>query len=258
MMYKKFFLFLLGFVCAVALQAQCEGCTQAEGFEADHCFTHSSMPGYCAQFKLDESFFYLQKKEGKEGMKLSLPDSMDMGTLHTFMSDKANKIKKSADALFVLKALESWNMKSETLLAEQAAKMAKAAAEKAASELFTEANLNEVQYEQKYPSGLKMHIIEQGGGTMPKAGQTVSVHYRGYLLTGKVFDESYKRGNPIVFPVGTGRVIRGWDESIMKLNVGSRALIYLPAEIAYGDRGAGADIPPGATLVFDVVLMEVK
>jgi FKBP-type peptidyl-prolyl cis-trans isomerase len=138
-------------------------------------------------------------------------------------------------------------MKQKTLVADQAAQ-----------EIFTEADLSGVQYEDKYPSGLKMHIVYKGDGPMPKKGQQVSVHYRGYLLSGKIFDESYRRGQPITFPVGTGRVIRGWDEAIMKLNTGSRALIYLPAEIAYGDRGAGADIPPGATLVFDVVLMEVK
>ena len=246
-MYKTLLLFVAILTSNFSLQAQCEGCTLPEGFEADYCFTHSSMPGYCAQFRLDESYFYFQKKEGKEGMKLDLPGSMEMEDLVAFIGNKANKIKKANDALFILKAIENWNMKKKTLVADQAAE-----------QVFSEADLQEIQFEQKYPSGLKIHIVKQGSGPMPKKGQTVSVHYRGYLLNGKIFDESYKRGQPIAFPLGMGRVIKGWDEAISTLNVGTRALIYLPSEIAYGERGAGGDIPPGATLVFDVVLMDFK
>ncbi|MEZ4684719.1 MAG: FKBP-type peptidyl-prolyl cis-trans isomerase [Bacteroidia bacterium] len=246
-MYKTLLLFVVILTSIFSLHAQCEGCVLPEGFEADYCFTHNTMPGYCAQFKLGDDSFYFQKKEGREGMKLMLQGSMDMEDLFAFFGDKANQIKKANESLFILKALESWNMKKKTLVADQAAE-----------QVFSEAALQALEFEQKYPSGLKIHIVNQGEGPLPKKGQNVSVHYRGYLLNGKVFDESYKRGQPIAFPLGMGRVIKGWDEAISTLNMGTRALIYLPAEIAYGERGAGGDIPPGATLVFDVVLMDIQ
>ena len=107
-------------------------------------------------------------------------------------------------------------------------------------------------------SGLQYIIFEQGEGVKPTAGQQVSVHYKGMLEDGTVFDNSYDRGEPIVFPVGTGRVIKGWDEGIMLLNVGTKAQLIIPSELGYGERGAGAVIPPNATLIFDVELVAVQ
>jgi FKBP-type peptidyl-prolyl cis-trans isomerase len=205
------------------------------------------MQGYCAQFKLGEDFFYFQNKEGKAGRKLSLPEGIHINKLAAFFDDKENKIKKASDALFIIKALEGWNVKKTTLVADKAAK-----------DIFTGEDLQAVEYEKEFPSGLKMHILHKGDGPMAKQGQAVSVHYRGYLLKGKIFDESYKRGQPFAFPLGAGRVIKGWDEALSNLNVGTRALIYLPPDLAYGNRGAGADIPPGATLVFDVLFMGIN
>ena len=108
------------------------------------------------------------------------------------------------------------------------------------------------------PSGLKYVVTKPGKGDKPKSGQTVSVHYAGYLMTGQKFDSSFDRNQPIEFPVGTGRVIKGWDEGIMLLNVGTKARLIIPSELAYGEKGAGGVIPPNATLVFDVELLEVK
>ena len=107
-------------------------------------------------------------------------------------------------------------------------------------------------------SGLKYLITKPGKGEKPKSGQTVSVHYAGYLMSGEKFDSSFDRNQPIEFPVGTGRVIKGWDEGIMLLNVGTKARLIIPSELAYGSRGAGGVIPPNATLVFDVELVEIK
>ena len=107
-------------------------------------------------------------------------------------------------------------------------------------------------------SGLKYLITKPGKGEKHKSGQTVSVHYAGYLMSGEKFDSSFDRNQPIEFPVGTGRVIKGWDEGIMLLNVGTKARLIIPSELVYGSRGAGGVIPPNATLVFDVELVEIK
>ena len=107
-------------------------------------------------------------------------------------------------------------------------------------------------------SGLRYKIIQKGEGGKPEKGQTVSVHYKGMFSDGGVFDDSYKRGAPIDFPVGQGNVIPGWDEGIMLLNKGDKARFVIPSSLAYGEAGAGGVIPPNATLVFDVELMDIK
>lgn len=107
-------------------------------------------------------------------------------------------------------------------------------------------------------SGLKVEMIQEGTGPKPQAGQTVSVHYVGTLPDGTKFDSSRDRGEPISFKLGVGQVIRGWDEGIALLNVGSRAKLTIPSELGYGARGAGNVIPPNSTLIFDVELMAVK
>ncbi len=107
-------------------------------------------------------------------------------------------------------------------------------------------------------SGLTVVIEKEGKGVKPTSGQTVSVHYAGYLTNGQKFDSSFDRNAPIEFPIGEGRVIQGWDEGIMLLSVGTRAKLIIPSELGYGSRGAGGVIPPNATLIFDVELLEIK
>ncbi|MGX7668713.1 peptidylprolyl isomerase [Flavobacterium pedocola] len=111
---------------------------------------------------------------------------------------------------------------------------------------------------QKTESGLRYQIIQKGNGKQAEKGKTVSVHYQGALDNGMVFDSSYKRKQPIEFPLGKGHVIEGWDEGIALLQVGDKARFVIPSYLAYGSRGAGGVIPPDATLVFDVELMDVK
>jgi peptidyl-prolyl cis-trans isomerase A (cyclophilin A) len=110
----------------------------------------------------------------------------------------------------------------------------------------------------KTESGLYHKIIQKGDGPKPASGNTVSVHYKGMLPDGTTFDSSYKRGDPIEFPVGMGHVIAGWDEGILMLNKGDKARFVIPSELGYGAQGAGGVIPPNATLVFDVELMDIK
>lgn len=98
---------------------------------------------------------------------------------------------------------------------------------------------------------------EKGGGPAAEAGDTVAVHYVGTLLDGTEFDNSIKRGQPIKFPLGQGRVIQGWDQGIAMMNVGGKATLIIPPELGYGSRGAGGVIPPDATLKFEVELVDV-
>ena len=106
------------------------------------------------------------------------------------------------------------------------------------------------------PSGLQYKVITEGFGTKPKATETVVVHYRGTTIDGKEFDSSYKRGEPISFPLNG--VIAGWTEGLQLMKTGAKYELYIPYNLAYGERGAGGVIPPYATLIFEVELLEVK
>ena len=110
----------------------------------------------------------------------------------------------------------------------------------------------------KTESGLRYKMIQKGDGKRAEAGKTVAVHYEGSLESGKVFDSSYPRKKPIEFRLGQGQVIEGWDEGIALLQVGDKARFVIPSDLAYGPSGAGGVIPPHATLIFDVELMDVK
>ena len=110
----------------------------------------------------------------------------------------------------------------------------------------------------KTASGLTYLITRNGTGVQPKVGQVVVVHYTGTLTDGTKFDSSRDSGKPFEFPLGEGRVIKGWDEGIGKLHVGDQAILVIPPTLGYGARGAGGVIPPNATLVFIVELVDVK
>ena len=108
-------------------------------------------------------------------------------------------------------------------------------------------------------SGLMYKITKSNPeGKAPKNGDIVSVHYAGKLTNGQEFDNSFKRGEPIEFPIGVGQVIKGWDEGIQLLKEGESATLLIPSELGYGARGAGGVIPPNAWLIFDVELVKVK
>lgn len=107
-------------------------------------------------------------------------------------------------------------------------------------------------------SGLTYIVTTRANGRKPKPGETVLVHYTGTLSDGTKFDSSHDRNEPIAFPLGTGAVIKGWDEGVAQLGVGDRAVLIIPPELGYGSKGAGGVIPPNATLVFVVTLVDVK
>jgi len=106
------------------------------------------------------------------------------------------------------------------------------------------------------PSGLQYKILSAGTGPKPAASDSVVCNYRGTLIDGKEFDSSYKRGQPATFPVGG--VIKGWTEALQLMPVGSKWQLFVPSELAYGDRGTGADIGPNSTLIFEVELLSIQ
>ena len=107
-------------------------------------------------------------------------------------------------------------------------------------------------------SGLQYEELVVGGGNTATAGQKVSVHYTGWLTNGTKFDSSKDRGEPFIFPLGKGHVIKGWDEGVAGMKVGGKRKLTIPPQLGYGARGAGGVIPPNATLVFEVELLDVK
>jgi len=108
------------------------------------------------------------------------------------------------------------------------------------------------------PSGLVIEELVVGTGEAAAAGRKVSVHYTGWLTDGSKFDSSKDRGDPFIFPLGRGHVIKGWDEGVAGMKVGGKRKLVIPSALGYGARGAAGVIPPNATLVFEVELLAVN
>lgn len=132
---------------------------------------------------------------------------------------------------------------------------AQAGENKKAGEVFLAANKKK-EGVVTLPSGLQYKVITEGKGKKPKLTDTIVAHYRGTLVDGKEFDSSYKGGQPATFPVNA--VIKGWQEILPMMPEGSKWQVFIPSELAYGEAGAGADIGPNATLIFDIELISVK
>jgi FKBP-type peptidyl-prolyl cis-trans isomerase len=176
--------------------------------------------------------------EGQE-----IVDSIAQGD--TIDKIEIQRIGKDAQEWDAVAAFNSFNQKTQERIEAQKAKQAE--------------ELDKVSAGfQQTDSGLRYQIIHEGTGQQAAAGQTVSVHYKGQLLDGTVFDSSYKRQQPIDFVLGQGQVIPGWDDGVSLLKVGDKARFVIPSDLAYGSRGAGGVIPPDAALIFDVELVAVS
>ena len=155
------------------------------------------------------------------------------------------RVGEKAEAFNAIEAFRTFEGAREKRMAEARAKM--------------DAELDKLAAGfQKTESGLRYQIVQKGAGAQAKKGKQISVHYKGQLADGTVFDSSYQRKQPIDFTVGIGQVIKGWDEGLQLLQVGDKARLVIPSQLAYGSQGAGGVIPPNATLIFDVELMGVK
>ncbi|MBF0572718.1 MAG: FKBP-type peptidyl-prolyl cis-trans isomerase [Desulfamplus sp.] len=161
--------------------------------------------------------------------------------------------KNSMTAEEMQKTMESFQ---NQMREKQMAQMQKAAAaNKAAGDAFLKENKTK-EGVVTLPSGLQYKIITKGTGAKPTADKKVKCHYKGTTIDGKEFDSSYKRGEPATFQVGG--VIKGWTEALQLMPVGSKWMLYIPSDLAYGDRGAGGAIAPGSTLIFEVELIGIE
>ncbi|MCR9251034.1 MAG: FKBP-type peptidyl-prolyl cis-trans isomerase [bacterium] len=204
--------------------SQCESCKMLDDENSDYCFTHSEFDGFCIQFGAkSETFKFKGVKKTKE-IKIGSVD--DLSYLNSIASDK--KLKLSAtDILFIREALASWKVE-------------------------------ERKYGYKYEtSGLGIKMIEEGDGDLPENGKTVTVHYTGFLEDGTKFDSSKDRNQPFSFRLGQGQVIKGWDEGVSKLKIGSTAWLMIPPDLGYGTITRGP-IPANSVLYFEIEVIESK
>lgn len=224
-MYRKL-LFISFAICGLATSSfsQCETCIENKD-ENSFCYQNENFEGYCILFTDGSPTIKLSK--GKKSKTIPVTSSYTLKDLVTLSQNKKLKIS-AQDMLFIQEGLKVWVLESRKLGYE-----------------YTD-------------TGLGIKMLKQGDGALPKKGQRVKVHYTGYLENGKKFDSSVDRDQPFAFNVGQGRVIDGWDEGVVKLNIGSKALLKIPPKLAYGSRGAGGAIPPNATLYFEIEVLEVE
>lgn len=191
----------------------------------------SQMGAQVAQIKemINEEALIMGFRDSMAGKELQLSPEDMQTAMHTFQQDMQKAQMEKQKALAATNKAEG-----EKFLAENKTKE---------GVITTE-------------SGLQYKVITEGKGEKPRASDTVVTHYTGKLINGKVFDSSYKRNSPATFPVSG--VIKGWTEALQLMPVGSKWELYIPSDLAYGDRGAGKDIGPGQTLLFEIELLEIK
>ncbi|ANF61934.1 peptidylprolyl isomerase [[Haemophilus] ducreyi] len=214
---------------------------------------------------LDFSSVALESTEAKGGYGIGLQIGqqllasgmdVDAEAVARRLNDVLNQNPPAVDLNEVTKALQELGQRAETAQAEAFEVIKAEAFEviKAENEAFLAGN-KKAKGVVVTESGLQYEVLTEGTGEKPTADSTVRVHYTGSLIDGTVFDSSVQRGMPAEFPVGG--VIKGWTEALQLMTTGSKWRLTIPQELAYGERGAGASIPPFATLIFEVELLEI-
>ncbi len=205
-----------------AATAQCEKCGMLPAENYHFCFTDDGFDGICAQFGVDQESFRIQS--GKKPREIPLSNLTGIEYLISISNNSKLKITPF-EILFIQKGLVAWKVEQR-------------------------------KYGHSYTmSGLGYRIISEGSGEKPASGETVNVHYTGYLENGTKFDSSYDRDKPFSFTLGGGKVIKGWDEGIPLLSKGTKAILRIPPDLGYGARAVGS-IPPNSTLYFEIELLE--
>lgn len=194
-------------------------------------------------------------KNAEDSLAYAIGVSMYQGVAQINMEVDLDLISagmKAADKEVAMFSAEEANAFIQKYMMGMEGRRAEAAKE--ASKKFLEEN-KKVKGVVVRESGLQYTILEEGDGPVPMATDQVKVHYTGKTLDGIVFDSSVERGEPAVF--GVTQVIKGWQEVLQLMTVGSKYKVFIPSDLAYGDRGAGEDIKPGATLLFEIELLEI-
>ncbi|MBB3696266.1 FKBP-type peptidyl-prolyl cis-trans isomerase [Flammeovirga yaeyamensis] len=223
-MMKTYYLLISLLFIFLNSNAQCDKCLPQEE-EIDYCFKDARFEDLCAQF-VDKNYFYFNKKKKSKRIDLNFDDVEDIVAYRKITNNKKLKLTAN-DLLFIQMSVSKWNVEKKRLGYE-----------------FLE-------------SGLGIKIIKKGGDVKPVDGKTVVVHYVGYLMDGEKFDSSRDRGQPFQFQLGRGRVIKGWDEGVKNLTIGTRAMLMIPPELGYGSRNMGP-IPANSTLIFDIEVLDQK
>ena len=202
------------------------------------------------------------KEEGAK--ELPPPTKKEIGyAFGVMMGTSLKEFKLEVDYNELLKGLKESSKKSEEEIAS-AQKVLQRASEASFKKEAAENSAKEAEFLEKNAkkdgvktteSGLQYEVLSEGTGPLPTLTDTVKVHYKGTLLDGTVFDSSYERGNPVEFPLNA--VIAGWSEGLQLMKVGSKYKLYIPAKIAYGERGVSQVIPPNSVLTFEVELLEI-
>ena len=240
-MRKGFLTLFLAYAGAFCLHAQCEGCTLVVGESIDFCYQDPALTKRCVQFIQDSNTFYFQDDNRKKArtMKMALPASLGAPTSSYLQRlDPDKKLKLSSEDLQLIgQGIETWRQLE-------------------AIRLWDTTIVNRDYVVTK--SGLAYKPIMIGHGKLPEIGKKVNIHYTGYLESGKQFESSLDGKRTFQFTLGLGQVIKGWDEGLAIMTVGSRYLLRIPPALGYGQAGAGGDIPPNATLIFDVQLVSAE
>jgi len=202
--------------------------------------------------KKDKISYSIGYNIGQNLKRQNADDEVNPGVIARGISDALN-----GDTLMSQKDMRSTlqNFQTEMMQKQQQKKQTQAKGNLAAGKKFLAQNKNKPGVHTT-KSGLEYKILKPGSGPRPGPKDTVVTDYTGKLLSGKVFDSSYKRGKPVTFPVDG--VIPGWTEALQKMHVGGKWRLWIPPNLAYGKRGAGNTIQPNSTLVFDVELMNIK